>query len=555
MKKFLALFLALVTVLGLCACGSKGNGGSSGEQMTADGRMVFNIGVPSNAMILDLDDNALTKWMEEQCGVEIHFIEYAGGTDVSTQIASTIAARQELPDILWGVSLGSKVVSRYGQDGYFVDLTDYYEDKEGKAKIFWDRLTNELDQQTQEYILRLMKDPTTDRIYGAPHIETSLLDKMGYQAWINVEWLDKLNMEKPTSTEELYDFLVAVQKNDCNGNGNTEDEIPLFGSQQGGLGAKVIDWLLNMFVYYNRNRPYLVDDNGQCSQVFVLDEYREGLQFINKLFKEGLLNSMAWTASNQEMKTITTPQSGVALCGIFLGHLTPAVTRESPVLYQYEPLQTWGYAIRNDISCALSTFITEDCAESKRDKAFEMIMTMFSWEGSMRSRYGEYGVNWTDATPGAVSPMGLPATYKLIDDPLSKQNTARWTTMGPAFNDYAEGETGELADEMTEWFKHKSMLHAESHRLFAEAEAKNNPKNKMPLLTWTEQEEEYYAEWAGNVGDYYLECQNKFCIGTMDINSDSVWQTYLKTLNDLGIEKAREKTQLAYDRAIEALGK
>ncbi len=153
MKKILAIILALACVLSLCACGAKG--GSAGGDKTADGKVTLSIGIPSNALILDHDKNALTNWVEKECNVELKFIEYAGGTDVATQITTTVAARQELPDILYGVSLNGTTITRYGKDGYLKDLSKYYEDKDGASKTFWDRMNNELtDGKTIAAILK-----------------------------------------------------------------------------------------------------------------------------------------------------------------------------------------------------------------------------------------------------------------------------------------------------------------------------------------------------------------------------------------------------------------
>ena len=170
---------------------------------------------------------------------------------------------------------------RYGQDGYFVNLKDYFADKEGKSKIFWDRLENELNAEDRTSVINAMTDPSDGSgIYAIPMIEVSTFDRQKYQTWINAEWLDKLNMDVPTDAESLYKFLKAVKENDCNGNGDPTDEIPLFGSQVGGLGTNVIDFLINLFVHFNDSRAYTVTEGDKLVATYTTDEYREAMKGI-----------------------------------------------------------------------------------------------------------------------------------------------------------------------------------------------------------------------------------------------------------------------------------
>lgn len=550
MKKFLAIVLALVLVLGLCACtgGQSGNEGGSGDKeggsnVAAPGEKVkLSIGIPTNAMVLDHDNNALTKWVEEQCNVELTFVEYSGGTDVATQISTTIAARQDLPDILFGVSLSDSVITRYGKDGYLLDLSEYYADKEGKAKIFWDRVNNELSEYDRDLVLRKITNPDTGAIYSVPCVETSLIDKQAFRIWINQEWLDKLQLEAPTNNEELVEVLKAFRDKDPNGNG-IKDEIPLFTPLNVGGG---IEWLINLFVYFNTSRSFLVGEDGTLTHVRTTDEYREALKFIKYLSDEKLLTSLAWTATGSEAKQITTPSNGVALCGIFSAHLTTNCAMGNEVMYQYVPLKTWGCAVREDTSCSLTTFITESCDNPER--AFEMLMTMWSWDGSMRIRYGEYGPNWDYADPGSKSDIGLDATYKLISDPLTQQSTAKWAKIASTLNVYAEGETAQVADNMDEWTKRKSKLHADNYALFCESEEENNPEVICPLLVYTEDEKELTSMERTNTSDRMTRAMSEFCTGILDPNSDADWNAYLKELNDLGYPIWLELAQNTYNK-------
>lgn len=545
MKKLLAIILALVTVLSLCACVKTGAYTDEDNKgfLTADGKTKLTIGVKSDALIMDLKNNALTKWVEEKCNVDLTFQEFAGGTDIPTQISTRIAARQELPDIVIGVELGDKTLNRYGKDGYIIDLQDYFADKEGASKIFWDRLENELTEDQRQLIMTKIQDPVTGEIFCIPMVETSLVDKLEGMAWINVEWLDKLGLEKPTNTEELYEVLKAFKTKDPNGNGMA-DEIPLYGSSSSG-GCNVVSWIMNLCTYWHANRIWMVDENSKLYVPYTTDGFRDGLKLLNKLYKEGLLSNMVFSGVE---KSITTPTNGTALCGIFCGHLTVHIQNNNPVIYQYEPLQTWGNAITNDMSIGKSTWITESCAEGKRDKAFEVLMTLWSWDGSMRMRYGEFGVNWDMPDEGAVSDMGLPATYKLINDPFSQQNTCRWPSMC-TLNVYAECETAQITAESNEFYAYRVKMHADQYKLWLEAREKTTTTERIarPFTTTLEEQEKVEMERT-NVDDYRSKCFTDFITGKMDINSDKVWKEYLDTLYKHGLQAVLDYAQDAYDR-------
>ena len=555
MKKLLAIVLALVLVLGMFAACGKSADDKLDDKFGADGKVTIQVGLGSSAKVISFEDNALTKWLEEQTGCNLEIIEYSGGTDIATQISTTIAARQNLPDILWGVSLNSATLSTYGKEGYIVDLKDYYADKEGASKTFWTRMEECLTEDQQEYVLSKLTDPDTGGMYGVPTIETSLVDGVDFMVWINQEWLDKLGLKEPTNLDELYNVLVAFRDKDPNGNGQ-KDEIPLFGSQNASAPAQVINWIANMYMYYNDNHLWQdYNGDGQIEHAQVQDAYREAIKFVNKLYKEKLLTTMIYTASNAEMKTITTPSSGTALCGIFLGHLTSNTTFGNEVMYQYKNLKTWGCATERDLGFSISCFVTET-AEKREvvDECFKLLMTMWSWDGSMRIRYGAYGQNWVEPDEGALSDYGLPATYKLLDDPFTQQNDVQWGSASGSLNHYAEGETAQAADNLDQWTATKSKMHAEARANFDWARDNINPTFLAdPFLqsfVMNSEEEESIEMAKTNVNAYIKSTMRDFVCGTnnKDINNDAHWKAYIEELNKLGYADIQAMYQKCYER-------
>ena len=551
MKKIIALILALVTVLSLCAaCGAKGGeGGPDGPGKDKTGAdktgITLTIGLPTNAMVLDYKNNALTKYLEEQTGYNLEFHVYSGGSDVATQISTTVAAQQKLPDIIFGITLGDGVISRYGEDEYFIDIAPYLEDRE-LSKVWWERLEENFSEYEQKDILRKMTEPESGAIYALPTMETSLVDTIDYQVWINRQWLDKLGLQAPTTLDELYTVLKAFKEQDPNGNGKA-DELPLFGSQSAGLSADVVNWLVNQFLYFNDRKGWNVDDSGKLYAPYTTNEYREAMKFIRKLIKEGLMQDSCFTTGSSDMKRITTPASGTALCGIFVGHLTLHSAYGNEVLYQYAPLAPLKgqNCVVNDSAFKRNIYITADCANP--DAAWNLIMEMRKEESSTRIRYGEYGVNWKEAPEGAVSDYGIPAKIMIIEDPFNTQNTCMWSGATGTLNVWAEGEAAVMAEESSEWVKYRSKMAAESRKNFDEG-LKNNPAVLCPTLVYTEAEKEATESVRTAVGDYWNKSRTDFGKGILDPNSDSDWNAYVANLNKLGLNEYLSLAQKAYDR-------
>ena len=550
MKKLIAMMLALVMALSLCvACGgnSGSTGGNKGGSGDAEGAVKLSVGLPTKATVLSYEENALTYWVEEQAGVDLSFVPYSGGTDIGTQISTTVAAQQELPDILFGISLGEEVYQGYGHDGYFLDLTPYYEDREGASKTFWTRLEQNFTEAEIDDIMRKITDPDTGKIYGVPTMDTTMIDVMDYQMWINTEWLDYLKLDMPTDADSLYKVLKAFKDKDPNQNGKA-DEIPLYGGQEAGLGGDVVNWLINMFLYFNDRKNFSIDDDGQVYAPFITNEYRDALKYVNKLIDEGLMLDSVFNTKMNEMPMITTPASGTAIVGCFAGHLTIHADYNNPIMLQYKSMPIWSNAVFNDHNCKINCFITADC--DNPDKAFEVMMTLWSEEGSRRVRYGEYQVNWTDADEGAVSDLGLPATYKLLKDPLMQQNTCLWSGASCTLCVWAELEDAQVVRELSPGEAAKQQMHAESYANFKAAAEKYNPpaKNICPTLVYTVEEKEDTQAQRTACSDFYKKSRTDFCVGDLDPNSDADWKKYVDTLWELGLQDWLDVAQVAYDR-------
>ena len=186
MKKLLCMLLCLLLAVGVLAgCNTQPstdkptapNNTMSGEGVhyDADGNLVvpkhegvtLTIGVPKNPNVLDYYDNYYTKWLEEKTGITLEFKEYGyAAADYQKQLSTETAVPGQLPDILWNFGLGDALLTQYGDDGYFVDISDYIED-ENKAAILHQKLEEMKNDTNGDW------SGTADRVWKTMYADSS----------------------------------------------------------------------------------------------------------------------------------------------------------------------------------------------------------------------------------------------------------------------------------------------------------------------------------------------------------------------------------------------
>lgn len=546
MKKWIALLLCLATLVTLLTgCGKKEEtvsdqpGASTSGDAAADG-VTITIGLPRSALVTDYDNNAFTNWLEEQTGYNIQFQYFQASTsDAKTQLSTMMVSGEKLPDILYNFQLSDDLIKEYGDDGYFLDLRDYYADREGASKVFWERL-QEIPEEEQVTNVRRMTDVENGAMYSLPCIQTSDIDTMDYQMWINQTWLDELNLQAPTNPDELYEVLKAFKQRD-------PDCVPLAGIENS-MGGDVINWIVNMFTYCDDTRRWNVDENGKLYMPYTTDDYRQALIYMHKLVQEGLMTPLCWTIKIQEMQALTSPADNDPMVGIFAGHLTLHVTPGSEVLYNYKPLDLFGNAVINENINRRSTFITTDCENP--DAAFALAMALYSKEAGWRLRYGEQGVNWDYADAGTESYLGKPAEIKILDDPFAKLNSCLWGDMAASLLTDAEGESAEKVEGTDAWADYKNTIVAEQVANYHAAAEANNPKTLCPPLIQTTQEKDEILQIKSDVLTIINKCRAQFANGELDPNDDAAWNDYLAQLDTLGLAQYQAQSQAIYDRQL-----
>lgn len=545
MKKILAFALAAIMLMSLMV----GCGGEKEPEYVEEpeGHITLTVGVPQVANISSYTDNDFTKWIEEQIDVTLDFVYYSGNLEEQNQQFSLdCAAGKEVPDVIWGFhGMGNYNLGDLGEDGFVMDLKPYLETD---FPHFQEALKN-VPERDRKIAVEKGTNPDDGGYYGMPLIALEHVDNIASMVFINKTWLDKVGKDMPTTADELYDVLVAFRDTDCNGNGK-KDEIPMISNAGSCTGLAA--WVMNAFMYWDPSNIYNVDENGKIYSPIVTDEFRQGLQFLNKLYEEGLFSELSFSgASTTDIIAMNTPADNIAKAGIIYGHPSIFTDANTTILDQYTAVPALadatgkgGYTVFNKNVVRWISWITTSCDTPKRAMAF--LDLMYTDEAMTRMRMGEKGIFWDYGEEG-VNVKGEKTNIHVYDDSAFFAGNSTWGINGNCimtdanYTDVFEQRgDGSRADEIDRLFQEMWNICLE----------RRSPKYVAEGLIYTTEDfdrrQELNTRYYGN----YAEPLTLFITGKLDINDDTAWQKYVDTLDQLGREELEAIAQRAYDRQV-----
>lgn len=553
MKKMVTsvTILLLCAVLALTGCFGGGNqemetsandGKSNADEMsnlTPPGTfpivkepMELTVLVKGESRIEDFQTNAFTKYYEELTNVKVKFEVAPEGSFQET--LNLRLASGDLPDIIMnmGVSRVQEVI--FGQQGVFLPLNDLIE----KHGSFIKRMFKE---KPEYYDAIISPD---GNIYSLPEVNECYHCSLSMKMWIYKPWLDALGLSMPTTTDEFYKVLKAFKEMDPNGNGKA-DEIPLAGSPApGAWNASIETFLMNAFVY-TPGGVFVKDGKVQVS--YDKPEWKTGMEYLHKLYKEGLLAGESFTQDQQQLMRMgenpDTPILGAFPAGWFgigseyrgpSGRWKEYVT--VPPLKGPNGLQV---AVSSPYQYNSGKLIITNKAKNPA-VAMRWADGFYSEDVLLRANVGVEGKDWKAAEPGNVGIDGRKARWEAISAYGGVTNT-QWYQSSPTYtseNYRLSWSAGEKPEENVEVI------------LYNQTKQKYEPyraplENVLPPLFFTEEQSAELADLEKTLGDYVKQTTARFIIGDMDIASE--WSNYLSTLRGMNLSRYLAINQEAYD--------
>lgn len=297
-RKILSILLICSLVLSLSACGKKDEskndnstsvtgGTNTGNNDSADtGELVNGKFAQTRKITVEVYDRGndggsdpennmyteyIKKGMLEKYNVEVTFKKVPRWTE--TDDINNLLAAGEAPDIC--VTYSYPTVLTYAQMGGVIDLAPYLEQYKdllpnlfswlGDTNIYWN------------------KDPKTGTIWA---IEGKRVEQQRIVTFVRQDWLDKLNLKAPTTTQEFEDMLHAFKNNAELLLGKDASKLVPFSVSYdvGWRAANLITSFLNPKM---TDREFYI--NGFDDRLLTQNGTKEAVRLLNKWYNDGLM--------------------------------------------------------------------------------------------------------------------------------------------------------------------------------------------------------------------------------------------------------------------------
>lgn len=581
MKKILVAMLAASMVLGaMTGCndsetGSGGGGTEGGSSVSAEGDSNVNpagefpiVKEPitlhffaeadmTEEALSDLESNKLLAYIEETSNIDLEFTFLSYSAEGKQQMILSFASG-DYPDgamMSWNTMLTKTELMNYGaSEGIIIPLNEYIDTYGQEIKNIFELRPEDVDAITAP----------DGNIYSIPRF-TECGHCMAYpKMWFNYQWLENLGLEEPQTTEELYNVLKAFKTQDPNGNG-VQDEVGLTGAID--FSCAVEYWLMNSFIdcpAFNQStdpRMFLIWEDDQVKFMANTEEYREGLEWIKKMYDEGLIDPANFTqADDSLLQQVQSGEDGVAVVGGYTSdHLSMGLDFNNVELAsQYHALPPVegpeGVRYQSYASPAAqlpsSGFVLFDTCENP-EAAFRLADWFLGEEMTYTLHYGMKGYGWEEPEAGAKNIAGGDFKCQIINLPADATEEEE-----KEYNSYKVGfltPTADLKERRDGWSpavsgeddpllntEYEARLEWETQRVedyYPEVSLPNN-------VFMSEDDAAEFAELRLNINQCVVQNTSMFITGARSLDE---WDAYCQELEGYGLDRYVELYSQAYN--------
>ncbi|WP_214627674.1 extracellular solute-binding protein [Paenibacillus agaridevorans] len=547
----MSLLLVLALVLSACSgknenAGTNGtptDGGSSGAATDTPSKPVEISVFAVQEQGIDLNTNKFTQHVSDMFNIKFNFeVIPSDGAKEKRQIS---LASGDYPDAYmlthYVDQFSQADLLKFGKQGVIIPLNDLIDKHAPNIKAAMESNAD----------LRTLNTAPDGNIYGLVAYTQCFHCSYPSKMWINTEWLEKLNLEMPTTPEEFKNVLKAFKTEDPNGNGKP-DEVGLSGSTEE-FGVRVLPFLMNPFVY-NDDRNYLNMTSGKVESAAIKPEWKEGLAYAKSLYDEGLIDPGAFTQNAEALKKIGENADAEILGvgagmhpAIFIDMAGPRFPKYHPVPPLQGPSVSFATHDNGGVSPGGKFAITNKASEEAQIALIKLADYMFTPEGQTNGGSGMKGIDWEDPAPGDTAlGEGVAPMVKTIPGVEGEApRNAGWSGMAHFYMPKEYRDSWVQGTDINDPSNYERKLY-EATKLYEGHE----PKELFPFWSlWVDPaDSDEIGMLQTNIRNYIEQNALQFVTGNKDLNKD--WDAYVQGLKDLKLDRYLEILQKTYDASV-----
>ncbi|CAM3638239.1 ABC transporter substrate-binding protein [Marinicrinis lubricantis] len=524
--RFLVFSLCIVMFAG-CS-----NNNTSSEGTTKDGKVKLTALITKHPLTKELSKMEWLQAAEERAGVEIEWEEVTADWD---QKKGAMLASGDIPDLIVGPnSITDADFVKF--KGLFQDLTELIEQHAPNVQKMF-------EEKPETKVIATQLD---GKIYGLPKYQRYWPETATRQ-FINQQWLDHLGLEQPANWDELFEVLVAFKEEDANGNGDPNDEIPMDFSPVGTTGfgffqPTVLLGSTGMTISGGGGQGYFVED-GVVKNFFADERYKQVVQFLNKCWEAGLINSEAFTQDYTKYQSVARGEGETAKIGYTYGwELTDRFgVTVAPQYVSLAPLKasesstvevSWSYdydALNYGVNMIQMSSQTKN-----KEAAIKFINELYDPTVSMQILFGSIGPNIQDNGDGTYTV--LPPQDESMD-PGTWKWTSTWADNGPMY----------IADSLNLTLGTDMQSVGEQTEPYESVFASIDKQKDVYPGTFIKYTEEDNNTMSLINTDLMNLAMSNFSRWVTEGGIDSQWDAYVSELDRIGLQKNLEIMQKYYD--------
>jgi putative aldouronate transport system substrate-binding protein len=462
------------------------------------------------------NDNLVWKEIPKRTGVTVN---WETTTDDYKKQLGLIMASGKLPDLIGKID--PLLANQYGRQGALKPLEELIKKNAPTLQKILDdnpRIKGQITSPDGHiyFFPRLLFDPRTQTYAGF---------------MIRGDWLEKLGMKVPETTDELYTVLKAFKDKDPNGNGKA-DEVPFTAD------PRPLIWAFGVGSRGNASQDDFFVEDGKVKLGPVDPRFKDALMYLNKLYAEGLLDREYEGQKNDQRDARVMQELSGFMFGSNAGYLTrfnkmlAAGGKKEGFIAMAPPKGPTGerniIGRHTEIDRGVGVAITSSAKNA--DEITKMMDYFYTKEGTLLLNFGLEGDTYTmkNGVPTYTDKVAKHATLDVLNYLNAYVgNVSTWASIN-----MPESYLATLSEEA---------------RKGNDLAVKNAGNKKVPALHFTPEETAEVQNLHRDIDTYIDENVNAFITGKKPFSD---YETYLQGLKKIGSDRLVDHYNKAYERFL-----